>query len=519
MNRNRSSVFSARANSQHPLVLACAAGLLALGLAGSALGASLITGGQGGTGGNGGNGGNSGNGGGGGALMNSNVSGVGGAGGLGGVGGSSSNAAGGAGGAGGAVGNSLLVNSTVTIATSGSNGGNGNYGTNGGGGGGGGGDGIYAATGITVTNQSTITGGHGGYGPQGFSNGGGGGGGGNGLAGNSLSIVNSAGATITGGIGGNGYGYPGSYVAGDSYGGGGGGGNGVTGANLTISNSGTISGGAGGTGSNLGTAGDAILFTGGATNTLNLLTGSTITGNIELAGAKAYIDPQNTGLTLSSNIVLDSNISAVAVNNNSDSLTVSGVISGPGSLYVYGTLPNKTIITSVNTFTGGSTVQLSGDLQVDGSINDVTVNGGILGGTGTVGNITLNSSGAIAPGDSPGTLNGASLTWNGGGAFDFQLGATNSTTDTDLLALTGNLGKGGAGTWVFHFSDGNGKPTLGTTYTLITFGSNDGFSAGDFSYDYTGADPSLVGSFAVTANSVTFTTTATPVTLQSFEVD
>ncbi len=103
--------------------------------------------------------------------------------------------------------------------------------------------------------------------------------------GNGRSIVNSAGATITGGIGGNGYGYPGSYVAGDSYGGGGGGGNGVTGANLTISNSGTISGGAGGTGSNLGTAGGRDPVTGGATNTLNQLT-DPITGNVELAGAK-----------------------------------------------------------------------------------------------------------------------------------------------------------------------------------------------------------------------------------------
>jgi hypothetical protein len=158
-------------------------------------------------------------------------------------------------------------------------------------------------------------------------------------------------------------------------------------------------------------------------------------------------------------------------------------------------------------------------LQVDGHIGDAVITGGILGGTGTVGNITLNASGFIAPGDSPGTLHGTSLAWNGGSAFNFQLGATNSTTDSDLLALSGALTKGSAGTFAFHFSDGNGAPALGTTYTLITFASSSGFSASDFSFDYSGANAGLAGSFVLNPTNLEFTATALPVRLQSFTVE
>ena len=66
--------------------------------------------------------------------------------------------------------------------------------------------------------------------------------------------------------------------------------------------------------------------------------------------------------------------------------------------------------------------------------------------------------------------------------------------------------------------DGNGAPALSTVYTLITFSSTN-FVAGDFSFDYSGANNGLAGTFTVTANAVQFTATALPVRLQSFEVD
>ena len=99
-----------------------------------------------------------------------------------------------------------------------------------------------------------------------------------------------------------------------------------------------------------------------------------------------------------------------------------------------------------------------------------------------------------------------SLLWNGGAAFGVQLGATASTTDSDLLALSGTLSKGSSGSFVFHFSDGNGPPAPEVTYTLISFGSSSGFSASDFSFDYTGAKGALSGTFTLTPTALLFTT-------------
>ena len=57
-----------------------------------------------------------------------------------------------------------------------------------------------------------------------------------------------------------------------------------------------------------------------------------------------------------------------------------------GTLTVAGTLPNSPF-----------TVQ-AGTLFVDGRAGTATVNGGVLGGTGTVGNTQINSGGIFAPG-------------------------------------------------------------------------------------------------------------------------
>jgi len=189
--------------------------------------------------------------------------------------------------------------------------------------------------------------------------------------------------------------------------------------------------------------------------------------------------------------------------------------SGAGTLKLLGT----------NTYGGVTTVN-GGTLIVDGSIvTSVTVNsGGTLGGTGTISKmVTVNSGGTIAPGDSPGTLNAENLTLNGGSAFAFQLGASASAGDSDLLALRGALTQGSAGTVTFHFSDGIGAPTLNTTYTLITFTQPTTFSLSDFAYDYVGANPTLGGTFSFGGSgstlSLQFTVTTMPVRLQSFEVD
>jgi len=152
----------------------------------------------------------------------------------------------------------------------------------------------------------------------------------------------------------------------------------------------------------------------------------------------------------------------------------------------------------------------AGLLQADGSVGDIIVAGGVLGGTGTVANITLDL-GGIAPGGSPGTLTGSNLTWNGGGSFDFQLGSTAAASD--LLALSGTLIRGGGSDFRFHFSDAGGAPQIGNTYTLLTFAGSSGFSASDFSFDYSGAAGTLNGHFVLNSNSLQFVTDAASQTI------
>ena len=166
-------------------------------------------------------------------------------------------------------------------------------------------------------------------------------------------------------------------------------------------------------------------------------------------------------------------------------------------------------------------VQAGAQIAVGGSIDGggTLVNAGLLQGGGTIGD-DLTNDGLIEIGNgNVATLNGANFTWDGGGAINFQLGATNSTSDSDLLALTGALTKGIGSGFVFHFSDGNSPPAVGVTYTLITFRGSSGFVAGDFGYDYAGSANGLNGTFSLTANALTFTPSALPVRLQAFDVD
>src|SRR4029078_1524314 len=128
-----------------------------------------------------------------------------------------------------------------------------------------------------------------------------------------------------------------------------------------------------------------ITNAGGNLDFSGLVTGGTTAGSIEGAGS----------INLGANLL--------TVGSNNFSTEVSGVISGAGgSLTKVGT--GTLILSGVNTYDGPTTIQ-GGKLAVNGSItSNVTVqSAGALGGTGTIFGNVLNS-GAIAPGNSIGTL-------------------------------------------------------------------------------------------------------------------
>jgi autotransporter-associated beta strand protein len=100
------------------------------------------------------------------------------------------------------------------------------------------------------------------------------------------------------------------------------------------------------------------------------------------------------GLTLSNAIVLNAD---PTIDTGSNTDTISGVISGSGSLDKIGS--GTLILTAANTYSGPTDVQ-EGTLGLRGSLaSTVTVEAGAtIGGTGTIGALIANSGATIAPG-------------------------------------------------------------------------------------------------------------------------
>jgi autotransporter-associated beta strand protein len=117
----------------------------------------------------------------------------------------------------------------------------------------------------------------------------------------------------------------------------------------------------------------------------------------------------------------------------------------------------RTVNSTVNVRTGGSllnssttTVWSRGNLIVNGTAGDVVVkNYGLLGGSGTVDAITLESGSFLTPGNSPGTLNATSASLLAGSTYNWEINSAaisasagmnwdllNVTTVLDLSTLT-----------------------------------------------------------------------------------
>jgi autotransporter-associated beta strand protein len=167
-----------------------------------------------------------------------------------------------------------------------------------------------------------------------------------------------------------------------------------------------------------------ITNSGGVFDISQLTSGGTTAGSI--AGAGSYFLGAN----------------ALTVGGNNLSTTVSGPISdggvgggAGGALIKVGT--GALMLTGANTYTGATTVN-AGTLEVDGSTASsslLTVNtGGMLIGTGTVGNTRINSGGVFAPGaaGTPGTSTTVSgtLAFQSGATYQVYLNPSNSTSAT-----------------------------------------------------------------------------------------
>jgi fibronectin-binding autotransporter adhesin len=127
----------------------------------------------------------------------------------------------------------------------------------------------------------------------------------------------------------------------------------------------------------------------------------------------------------------------VAGNIGGGAQTTSLTKVGSGTLTLNGT----------NTYTGNTTVN-AGMLVVNGnsstSVQTTVNNSGTLGGSGTIGALTVLSGGTVAPGNSPGILSAGNTDLQAGSTLGMEINGPAVGTGYDQLNVTGSVSLAGA---------------------------------------------------------------------------
>ena len=218
---------------------------------------------------------------------------------------------------------------------------------------------------------------------------------------------------------------------------------------------------------------------GGSSNTTTVAAGATL----EVAGGITI--PSNNALVVHGSAVAGSdkivNVSGVntidgsiTLQNDehidvsaSSQLNLDGTVGG-GSYVIFedgaGTLELGGTNSLVGAFINGGSLLINGSSPL--SINGAVIySGATLGGTGTVGNVTVNSGGTVAPGDAPGTLNTGDVTFASGSSYNVELDGTTAGTGYDQLSASGTVDLGDAALGV---SFGTGyTPSTGDVYDIV----------------------------------------------------
>lgn len=235
----------------------------------------------------------------------------------------------------------------------------------------------------------------------------------------------------------------------------------------TILNSGTISGGG---------SGAIDLF--GGDDSLTLAPGSTITGTVR---GGTGTDTLNFGGSGSASFDL-SDIGAALQYDEFEQLKKTG-----SSVWT---------LTGTTAFSGTTTVD-AGGLLVNGTLPSVVaVNGGYLGGTGTVGGLIVSSGGTVAPGNSIGTLNvNGNVAFNAGSTFQVEI---NATGQSDRIAATGTAALNGGTVQIVPLGAGF---IANTQYTILTA---TGGVSGTFASLTSSGSPLVSGQLSYDVNNVYF---------------
>ena len=227
-------------------------------------------------------------------------------------------------------------------------------------------------------------------------------------------------------------------------------------------------------------------------------------GALDLGGVSQQVAAlSGAGTVTSSNTAA---VSVLTLSPTGGSTTFSGVIqggSGLGAISLVMSGSGTQVLAGSNAYTGGTTI-LSGRLMVDGSLaSHVSVDGGTLGGSGSLGSVTVNAGGRLAPGNSPGLRVSGNLVLASGAAMDYEL----DTPSTSDMVYVGNLALNLQQFSNFNFAYGS---DFGPgNYNLIEFGS----SSGSLGATTDGAIDGYPARLAVKGNDLLLTVVPEPSTL------
>jgi len=248
----------------------------------------------------------------------------------------------------------------------------------------------------------------------------------------------------------------------------------------------------------------------GFTVTINNNAGATIQGG-GASNAAILTGADNDTITNSGTINGSSSGKAIEMGagNNTLNITggtasilgsVSGGIGGTNAMTVNPGAGNRFSYSgSISNF-NAITVQ-SGKLVINGNISTSTLTtikpGASIGGTGTIGGLTVEANGTLAPGNSPGIISAGDTTLQGGSILDIQLEGSTVGTGYDQLNVTGTVSLAGLLTVTTSFTPLNGSlfflvandgtdPVSGVFSNAALDGNTYTFSGQQFAISYAG---------------------------------
>lgn len=188
---------------------------------------------------------------------------------------------------------------------------------------------------------------------------------------------------------------------------------------------------------------------------------STSVLNIGAAAGDAAVAP---GTVAVSNILFGAGDGRIVFNHTSAGYSFAPTLLGDGRI---DQIAGTTILDGDSGAFTGSTRVNGGQLIVNGSLtaSNVTVTGGVLGGTGLLGNVGIHPGGTVAPGhQSIGTLTAANFGQAPGSTYQVEVGSNGTS---DRINVTGITELIDAPALQIVRADG-GPYTLGTRYTVLT---------------------------------------------------